>query len=166
MVWQRLLHVLWMKCPVGILLACSLKLFLSQSGPTWSLFAGAPGFFVSSLWCQPALNMLCFTVNLLCPITGSLLRPVPLGSRQLRVCWNCSECSFKNQMFRLHTKRFSLKRSTVDFCIFNNSLGWFFCRDLGKKHSWSKTALKPSKRKNCILKIFWGDRGWGPNETL
>ena len=77
-------------------------------------------------------------------------------------CWNCSECSFKNQVFRLHTKRLSFKRSTVDFGLFNNSLGWFFCkRSRGRKHSWSKTALKPSKRKSCILEIFWGGRGWG-----
>ena len=147
-----------------MLLACSLReLYLSQSGPTWSLFVGTPWLLLYHP-CDVNLPLICSASQWIFSVqsTGSLLRPIPLGSRQLRVCWNCSECSFKNQIFRLHTKRFSLKRSTVDFCIFNNSLGWFFCkRSRGRKHSWSKTALKLNKKKHCILKIFWGDRGWG-----
>lgn len=139
------------------------ELHLSQSGPTWSLFAGAP-WLLLYYPCVVNLPLICSASQWIFTIqsTGSLLSPIPLGSCQFRVCWNCSECSFERQILRLHTKRFSFKRSTVDFCIFNNSLGWFFCRRSGgRKQSWSKTALKPSKRKGWILEIFWGGRGWG-----
>lgn len=139
----------------------------TQSGPTWSLYLLVPPWLLLYHPCDASLPWIRFASQWIFSVQPVvyLLDPVPLGPCQFRVCWNCSECSFTEQIFRLHNQKILIQGGLQKTSAFlTTALADCFAGDLGQGTTLDQKLPYTIQQEEKLHSRNFPGRGGGGNQ--